>query len=255
MRCGPSAGALDEVVGGGDGVPDGKAGGAAHRRGEGRQLRALKEEGGEIGVEALHLSCQGHHAGFHQGKVHGGAEGHCLKAGDVLAAYHQDPAVTVALLQPAHLVDDGLQGTNVGVGGEDGHWPGGAVGGEEGGQEDEGGEEDGEVGEAPDQRLVVDHEAAVPGDPRDSLLLQPADSGDEGLLQPVVDVALLAEAEGEARHLLVEAAVGEGLGAGHVPQGSGVVMGKGQNSQDGREDDHGGLGAGGDWWGQERRGT
>ena len=233
------------MVGGGDGVPDGQGGGAAHRGGEGRQLRALEEKGGEVGVAALHLAGQGHHAGLHQGKVHGGAEGHGLEARNVLAAHHQDPAITVALLEPAHLVDDGLEGPNVGVGGEDGHWPGGAVGGEEGGQEDEGGEEDGEVGEAPDQCLVVDHEAAVPGDPRDSLFLQPADSGDEGLLQPVIDVALLAEAEGEAGHLLVEAAVGEGLGAGHVPQGGGVVVGKAQNSQDGRENHHGGLGAGG----------
>ena len=46
------------MVGGGDGVPDGQAGGAAHRGGEGRQLRALEEEGGEVWVEALHLARQ-----------------------------------------------------------------------------------------------------------------------------------------------------------------------------------------------------
>ena len=112
------------------------------------------------------------------------------------------------------------------------------------------------MGEAPDQRLVVDHEAAVPGDPGDSLLLQPPDSGDEGLLQPVVDVALLAEAEGEAGHPLVEAVVREGLGAGHVPQGGGVVVGQAQNSQDGREADHmAGWAPGGTGDGREEEGV
>ena len=52
LCCGPSTCSLYEVVGCGDGVPDGQGAGSPHRCGEGGELRALKEEGRKVGVAA-----------------------------------------------------------------------------------------------------------------------------------------------------------------------------------------------------------